>query len=151
MSRIGRMPIAIPAGVTVDIAENNKVTGVEFKRCVAVFDEEGRFNPKFNESETKIVPCDYVLLSVGQTFDYGDLLKGEGVELSKRGTINVDPSTLQTSKKDIFAGGDVASGPRFAIDAIAAGKEAAVSLHRFVQKGQSLVLPCQPAQPPLRW
>lgn len=121
------------------VTENNKVTGVEFKRCVAVFDEEGRFNPKFNESETKIVHCDYVLLSVGQTFDYGDLLKGEGVELSKRGTINVDPSTLQTSKKDIFAGGDVASGPRFAIDAIAAGKEAAVSLHRFVQKGQSLI------------
>jgi ferredoxin len=61
------------------------------------------------------------------------------VKLTARNTIEVDPITLQTSKADIFAGGDVAHGPKLAIDAIAAGKEAAVSLHRFVQVGQSLV------------
>lgn len=126
-------------GPTRVIVENNKVTGVEFKRCISTIDENGRFNPKFDEKETKIVQCDYVLLSVGQTFDYGKLLEGESVTLSPRGTIEVDNITLQTSKEDIFAGGDVASGPRFAIDAIAAGKEAAVSIHRFVHNGQSLV------------
>ncbi|WP_297438170.1 FAD-dependent oxidoreductase [uncultured Clostridium sp.] len=120
------------------VTENNKVVGVEFKRCLSIIDESGRFNPKFDENDTKIVECDYVLLSVGQTFDYGQILEGEDVKLAQRGTIEVDKVTLQTSKKDIFAGGDIVSGPRFAIDAIAAGKEGAISIHRFVQNGQSL-------------
>lgn len=126
-------------GPTRVLTENNKVVAVEFKRCLSTIDENGRFNPKFDEKETKIIKCDYVLLSIGQTFAYGSLLAGEGVELAKRGTINADSVTLQTAESDIFAGGDVVSGPRFAIDAIAAGKEAAVSIHRFVQKGQSLI------------
>ena len=121
------------------IIEDDKVTGVEFKRCLSVFDADGRFNPQFDESDKRIVECNYILLSVGQTFNYGDLLEGEGVKLTGRNTIAVDHVTLQSSKADIFAGGDVVSGPRFAIDAIAAGKEAAVSIHRFVQRGQSLV------------
>ncbi|NLI90469.1 MAG: FAD-dependent oxidoreductase [Epulopiscium sp.] len=121
------------------ITEGGKVTGVEFKRCISTLDANGRFNPKFDEADTKIVECDYVLLSVGQTFDYGELFTNENVELTQMGTIKVDPITLQTSKDDIFAGGDVASGPTFAIDAIAAGKEGAVSIHRFVHEGQSLV------------
>ncbi len=121
------------------ITENGKVTAVEFKRCVSTFDKDGRFNPQFDESDKKVVPCDYVLLSVGQTIDYGNLFKGENVTLTNRNTIEVDPITLQSSKNDIFSGGDVVSGPRLAIDAIAAGKEAAISIHRFVQKGQSLV------------
>ena len=121
------------------ILEEGKVLGVEFKKCLSTFDSNGRFNPQFDEKNKKIVPCDYVLLSVGQTFNYGDLLKGEEVRLTARNTIEVDPLTLQSSKADIFAGGDVASGPKLAIDAIAAGKEGAVSIHRFVQHGQSLV------------
>ena len=126
-------------GPTKIITQDNKVVGVEFKRCLGIWDANGNFNPQFDEQDTKVIPCDYVLLSVGQTFDYGNLLEGEGVTLTTAGTIEVDPITLQTSREDLFAGGDVASGPKFAIDAIAAGKEAAVSLHRFVQKGQSLV------------
>ncbi|WP_300385821.1 FAD-dependent oxidoreductase [Clostridium sp.] len=126
-------------GPTRIVIESGKVVGVEFKRCLSIFDENGRFNPKFDEEDKKIIKCDYVLLSVGQTFNYGKLLEGEGVKLSQRGTIEVDNITLQTSNKEIFAGGDVASGPKFAIDAIAAGKEAAISIHRFVQNGQSLV------------
>ena len=126
-------------GPTRIITENGKVTGIEFKRCLLVFDSDGRFNPQFDESDKKIVECDYVLLSAGQKFKYGNLLKGEGVKLTNSGTIEVDHVTLQSSKADIFAGGDVASGPKFAIDAIAAGKEAAVSIHRFVQRGQSLL------------
>lgn len=96
-------------------------------------------NPSYDENDTKIVPCDYLLLSVGQTFAYGNLFEGEDVELTPRKTIKVDPVTLQTTVDDIFAGGDVASGPQLAINAIAAGKEAAISLHRYVQHGQSLV------------
>jgi NADPH-dependent glutamate synthase beta subunit-like oxidoreductase len=121
------------------ILEEGKVVGVEFKKCLSTFDSNGRFNPQFDEKNKKIVPCDFVLLSVGQTFNYGELLKGEEVALTPRNTIEVDPLTLQSSKADIFAGGDVASGPKLAIDAIAAGKEGAVSIHRFVQHGQSLV------------
>ncbi|WP_353892871.1 FAD-dependent oxidoreductase [Proteinivorax hydrogeniformans] len=121
------------------ITENGKVKAVEFKRCISTFDQNGNFNPKFDESDKKVVPCDYVLMSVGQNFDYGNLLEGEDVTLTNRNTIKVDPITLQSSKSDIFSGGDVVSGPRLAIDAIAAGKEAAVSIHRFVQNGQSLV------------
>ena len=126
-------------GPTRILSENGKVIGIEFKRCLETFDATGRFNPKFDEQDTKVVACDYVLLSVGQTYAYGDLLKGEAVKMSRGNTIEVDAVTLQSSVADIFAGGDVAYGPRLAIDAIAAGKEAAVSLHRFVQKGQSLL------------
>lgn len=122
------------------ITENGKVTGVEFKRCLSVFDADGRFNPQYDEKDLKIVVCDYLLLSVGQTYNYGSLFDGEDVKLTSRQTVEVDKVTLQSSVEDIFAGGDVASGPRLAIDAIAAGKEAAVSIHRFVQNGQSLVL-----------
>lgn len=126
-------------GPTKIITEMGKVTGVEFTRCLSTIDKDGRFNPVFDQKDTKVVSCDYVLLSVGQTFNYGSLLEGEGVELTQRNTIKVDEITLQSTQKDIFAGGDVASGPRLAIDAIAAGKEGAVSIHRFVQNGQSLV------------
>lgn len=126
-------------GPTRIITENGRVTGVEFTKCVSTVDSNGRFSPQFDHANRTVVLCDYVILSVGQTYDYGSLLAGEGVNLTPRNTIEVNPITLQSSKADIFAGGDVASGPRLAIDAIAAGKEAAVSIHRFVQKGQSLL------------
>lgn len=121
------------------VNENGKVVGVEFKRCLSIFDATGRFSPQFDEKDRKIVPCDYVLLSVGQTFVYGNLLEGENVRLTNRNTVEVNAITLQSSQPDIFAGGDVASGPKLAIDAISSGKEAAVSIHRFVQNGQSLL------------
>lgn len=126
-------------GPTRIVTENGKVTGIECQRCLSVVDADGRFNPQFDKTDIKVIACDYVLLSVGQTYAYGDLLKGEGVTLTARNTIEVDPITLQSSKEDIFSGGDIVSGPRLAIDAIAAGKEGAVSLHRFVQNGQSLI------------
>jgi len=126
-------------GPTRIITENGRVTGVEFTKCVSTVDSNGRFSPQFDHANRTVVLCDYVILSVGQTYDYGSLLAGEGVNLTPRNTIEVNPITLQSSKADIFAGGDVASGPRLAIDAIAAGKEAAVSIHRFVQNGQSLL------------
>jgi NADPH-dependent glutamate synthase beta subunit-like oxidoreductase/NAD-dependent dihydropyrimidine dehydrogenase PreA subunit len=119
--------------------KNNQVTGVLFKRCLSVLDDNGRFAPTFDESDTFVMKADHVLIAVGQTFDWGHLLKGTTVELNPNKTIKVDSKTLQSTDPDIFAGGDVVTGPRYAIDAIALGKEGAISIHRFVQRGQSLV------------
>lgn len=119
------------------LVENGKVTGVEFKKCTSVF-EDGRFAPKYDENETIVVSADYVLLSIGQSILWGDLLKGTKVELGRGNTAVADGFTYQTAQADVFVGGDCLTGPKFAIDAIAAGKEAAISLHRFVQPGQTL-------------
>ena len=85
------------------------------------------------------IPCSNVILSVGQGTVWGDLLKDEAVEFRGPAPI-ADPVTYQTTVDDIFVGGDMFTGPRFAIDAIAAGKEAAISIHRFVQPGSSLTI-----------
>ena len=122
------------------LIENGSVTGVEFVRCTRVFNAEKRFAPEFDENETKIIPADKVLLSIGQSIEWGNLLKGTKVEVNLNRTVVVDPFTLQTGEETIFAGGDVVTGPKFAIDAIAAGKEGADSLHRAVQEGQTLTL-----------
>ena len=120
--------------------ENGKVSHVEFKKCISVFDEEKRFHPVFDEKEILKVEADSVLLSVGQAIEWGSLLEGTKVELNPNKTIKADPYTYQTGEADIFAGGDSYTGPRFAIDAIAAGKQGAISIHRYVQPGQSLVI-----------
>ncbi len=122
------------------VTENNKITGVEFKKCVSVFDENGRFCPVYNENETTIVKADHVLISVGQAMDWGKLIAGSSIELNPNQTIKADELTFQTGEPDVFAGGDALTGPSFAIDAIAMGKEAAISIHRYVHPGQSLVL-----------
>ncbi len=120
------------------LVENGKVRGVEFMRCKSVFDQNGRFAPQYDESDTIEVPADRVLLSVGQSIDWGDLLANEKAVLNRNNTMQVDEWTYQSAQSDIFAGGDAVTGPRFAIDAIAAGKQAAISIHRFVQPGQDL-------------
>ena len=122
------------------LTENGKVTGIVLKRCVSVWDGEGRFNPSYNEDDTITIPCRRVFLSIGQSILWGDLLKGSKVELGRGQGALADRLTYQTAQPDIFVGGDVYTGPKFAIDAIAAGKEAAVSLHRFVQPDTSLTI-----------
>jgi len=122
------------------VTENNCVVGVEFRKCISVLDENGRFNPRYDENNTKIVNADHVLLSVGQAMDWGNILENSNIALNPNQTIPADATTYQTDEPDVFAGGDVVTGPRFAIDAIAHGKEGAISIHRYVQNGQSLVL-----------
>ena len=122
------------------LTENGKVKAVVFKKCLSVFDEEHRFNPQYDENDTITVECENVILSIGQSIEWGGLLEGSKVELNRNNTAVADSVTLQTGEEDIFVGGDVYTGPRFAIDAIAAGKEASVSMHRFVHKGHSLTL-----------
>ncbi len=121
------------------LTENGKVTGVEFKRCLSVFDAEHRFAPKYDETDTITVAADTVLLSIGQSIEWGGLLTDSKVELGRGNTAKADALTLQTSEPDVFVGGDCFTGPKFAIHAIAAGKEGAISIHRYVQPGQSLV------------
>lgn len=121
------------------LKEDGKVTGIEFKRCISVLDSDGRFSPVFDENEIKIVKTNNILISVGQGIDWSNLLEESKIELNPNKTIKVDSFTLQTGEKDVFAGGDAMTGPKFAIDAIALGKEGSISIHRYVQKGQSLV------------
>lgn len=121
------------------LTESGKVTGIVFKKCTQVKNAEGRFDPQYDENETMTIACSNVILSVGQATIWGDLLEGEDVEF--RGPAPVaDKVTFQTSVPDIFVGGDMLYGPRFAIDAIACGKEGAISIHRYVQPHSSLTI-----------
>ena len=122
------------------LTENGKVTGIVLKRCVSVYDADHRFSPKYDESDTVTVPCAQVFLAVGQSIQWGKLIEGTGVKTGRGNGALVDGLTCQTDEPDIFAGGDVVTGPKFAIDAIAAGKEAAISIHRFVQPHTSLTI-----------
>lgn len=122
------------------LTKDGKVSAVVFKKCVSVKDENGRFSPKYDENDTITVECDSVVLSIGQSIHWGDMLNGTKAELNRNNTISADTKTLQTGEEDIFAGGDALTGPRFAIDAIATGKEAAISIHRYVQPHSSLTI-----------
>ena len=120
--------------------KNGKVCSITFKKCVSVYDAEGRFSPKYDEEQTVTVECKHVVMAVGQSIIWGGLLEGSKVELGRGNGAVADPVTYQTAEPDIFVGGDVYTGPKFVIDAIAAGKEAAVSIHRFVQPHSSLTI-----------
>ncbi len=120
-------------GQTEILAENGRCSGIRFRKCLSVRNAEGRFAPTFDDNATEEVPCDMVLYCIGQKVDWKGLLTGTAVELNPNGTAKADPVTYQTAEPDIFVGGDVYTGQKFAIDAIAAGKQGAVSLHRWVQ------------------
>ncbi len=108
------------------------------KRCTSVKDKDGKFNPQYDESDTMEIECSAVLAAIGQSIQWGGLVKGSKVVVGRGGRAEADEWTYQTAEPDVFVGGDVYTGPRFLIDAIAAGKEGADSLHRFVWKGHSL-------------
>ncbi len=120
-----------PKEVLTDDA--GKVTGIVFKRCVSVFDESGKFAPAYDENDTIEVKADKIVFAIGQAIEWGKLLEGTKVEFWHGNYPVADKFTYQTAEEDIFVGGDVYTGPKFVIDAIAAGHEAAESLHRFVR------------------
>lgn len=122
------------------LEENGHVSGVVFKKCTRVFDAQGRFSPEYDENDTVTVPCRHVIFSVGQAIDWGHMLDNLHVELRPNGGALANKLTYQTSEPDIFVGGDVYTGPKFAIDAIAAGREGAVSLHRYVHEHCTLTI-----------
>ncbi len=117
------------------LRNGNGLEGVELARCVTLCDSQGKFNPCLDEATTKTLEADMVILAIGQAPDLS-LLPG-GITISERGTVEVDPLTLGTSLPGIFAGGDIAAGPSTVVEAIAAGRRAAVSIDRYLQ-GQDL-------------
>ena len=125
----------------ISISKNeDNCEAISFRKCLRVRDDEGRFAPRFDDNDRVTVRCTTVIYCIGQKVEWGSILEGTDVELNANGTVKADPVTYQTNEPDIFVGGDVYTGQKFAIDAIAAGKEGAVSLHRFVQPRSSLTI-----------
>jgi NADPH-dependent glutamate synthase beta subunit-like oxidoreductase/Fe-S-cluster-containing hydrogenase component 2 len=122
------------------LEEDGKVAGVVFKKCIRVLDEQGRFSPEYDEEQTVTIPCKHVIFSVGQAIEWGNMLDNLDLKRRSNGGALADKLTYQTSEPDIFVGGDVYTGPRFAIDAIAAGREGAISLHRYVHENCTLTI-----------
>lgn len=122
-----------------EVVGEEEVKGIVFKRCISVFDENRRFAPKYDEEQLLTLDADMVIFAIGQTVVLKDLLKETKVEFVRGVYPVADKFTYQTAEEDIFVGGDCFTGPKFAIDAIAAGKEAAESLHRYVQHGHMTI------------
>ena len=134
----GEVEEAEQEGIVVDngwgpkeiVGEDGKVTGLRVRRCVSVFDENGRFNPAFSDEE-KIIPCESVILAIGQQADLSFLNGQEGVQVTPRGILKIDQD-LATTAPGVFAGGDVAFGPRILVEGVANGHKAARSIHVYL-------------------
>ncbi len=115
--------------------KNGIVTSITFKRCIAVFDSEGRFNPRYDESDVMTLPADTVFFAIGQAYDLSFLEKsGLDIEITERGMIKVGADKVSTSVPGLFVAGDFAHGPKLVIDAVASGKKAAIAIHEYVSK-----------------
>lgn len=113
--------------------ENGTVKSMTFKKCISVFDSEGRFNPRYDEADTVTIPADTIFFSIGQAYDLSFLENcGLDVEMSERGTIKVNRTTSVTSVPGLFVAGDLAYGPRLVIDAVASGKRVAMAIHEHI-------------------
>jgi NADH-quinone oxidoreductase subunit F len=112
--------------------EEGKVGGVEFARCVSVFDDQGNFNPSFDENNRQDVEAETVIISIGQAPDISFLDEDGQLERALWGTLMVDENTLTTNIPGVFAGGDFTTGPTFVIRAIASGRRGAISIARYL-------------------
>jgi len=117
------------------IRGTDRVRAVDFVGVKRVFDDEGRFNPEYDEERTMTLEVDSVILAIGQQPDLDFITDADGIELGPGGTLRIDPKTLATTKPGVFAGGDAAFGPRIAIEAVANGKQAARSIHEYLSGG----------------
>lgn len=117
------------------LGENGKVTGVEFLDVASVFDSSGRFNPTFKPGTESILQADTVVLAIGQASDLSFLRESDGVKLTPRGAIQVDADTLATTAPGVYAGGDLAFGPRLIINAVADGQKAARAMAAYLSSG----------------
>jgi formate dehydrogenase beta subunit len=115
------------------VGEDGRVTGLEVLKTRRVFDENGRFNPSFYEGSEEVLDCDTVIMAIGQAPRLDFLKPEDGVEISRRGLIAVNPANLMTSAEGVFAGGDCVFGPRLIIDSVADGKRAAVGIDEFLR------------------
>jgi NADH-quinone oxidoreductase subunit F len=108
------------------------VTGIEFSRCISVFDDEGSFNPTCDLEDTRFVDADNVIISIGQAADMSFLDADSKLERELWGTLVVDTNTLSTNVPGVFAGGDFTTGPTFVIRAIASGRRAAIAIDKYL-------------------
>ena len=115
------------------VGQNGKVTGLEVITCTSVFDAQRRFSPTFAPGTETIIPCDTIILAIGQASDLSFLKPADGLETTRQGTVKINPATLMTTAPGIFAAGDVAFGPRLIINAVADGKKAAEEIDKFIQ------------------
>ncbi len=123
------------------VGKKGEVTGITFKKCLHTVDPETKkFSPVYDDNETVEIKADKVVFAIGQSVEWGKLLDGTGVTLGRGNYPVADGLTYQTADPDIFVGGDVFTGPKFVIDAIAAGHEAAESLHRRVRPRASMTI-----------
>jgi formate dehydrogenase beta subunit len=114
------------------LGADGKVTGIQLKKCSRVFDEARRFNPQFIEGAEETVDCDTVVLAIGQAADLSWIRAEDNLKVTPRGTLQTDAETLATSRPDVFAGGDLAFGPRIIITAVAEGQRAARSIAKYL-------------------
>lgn len=115
------------------IGENGRATGIETLEVERTFDEQGRFNPQLIPNSEKVWEFDSVIIAIGQSGDLDWVKPGDGLEVTPRGTIKIDKRTLETTAKGVYAGGDIAFGPRLIINAVADGQRAARSIHTYLQ------------------
>jgi NADPH-dependent glutamate synthase beta subunit-like oxidoreductase len=115
------------------VGKNGKLTGLEVVRCKSVFDENRRFNPTFEEGSERVIPCDTVILAIGQASDISCFAPSDGIETTRQGTLKIDPETLMTTSWGVFAAGDIAFGPRLIINAVADGKKAAEQIDKYLR------------------
>jgi len=115
------------------IGQNGKLSGLEVIHCTSVFDAQHRFNPTFAAGTETIIPCDTVILAIGQASDLTFLKPADGIEITRQGTPKIDPATLMTTAPGVFAAGDIAFGPRLIINAVADGKKAAEEIDKFIR------------------
>ena len=115
------------------VGKDGKLTGLEVLRCTSVFDTQHRFSPTFAEGSESVIPCDTVILAIGQASDISFLKPGDGIATTRQGTLKIDPATLMTTAPGIFAAGDLAFGPRLIINAVADGKKAAEEIDKFIR------------------
>jgi len=120
------------------LGDNGRVRAVELIGVKRTYDENGRFSPIYDPSFTETMEADTVILAIGQRCDLSFLTPEDGVAVTPQGTIKIDPKTLAATAPGVFAGGDVAFGPRNLIDAIANGKRGALSIDDYLRAGEQI-------------
>jgi NADPH-dependent glutamate synthase beta subunit-like oxidoreductase/NAD-dependent dihydropyrimidine dehydrogenase PreA subunit len=120
-----------PQSIALD--ENSRVRSITFKKVISVFDSEGKFNPRYDESDTMTLLADTIIFTVGQAYDLSFFENcGLNVDMTERGMIKTGPDKMTTSVPGLFVAGDLAYGPRLVIDAVASGKKAALAIHEHI-------------------
>lgn len=121
------------------LGDNGRVKGVSLKKCTAVFNSEGKFSPEYDENTTRTIEADNVIIAIGQITDSSFIPEQLGIERIRGSKFVVNPMTLETNVKGVFAAGDAAGPPLLAVEAMAAGRKAAISIDRFL-KGQDMTI-----------